>query len=280
MSDSFQPQELARARLPCPSLSPGVCSNSCPLSQWYHPTISSSVFLLLLPSVVPTVRIFSSELALHIRWPKYWSFSISPSSEYSGLIFFRIDWFDLLVVQGTLKSLLQHHNSKAWVLQCSVFIMVQLLHPYMITGKSIALTIWTLVGKVMFLPCNTRSRFVMAILPRSKHLLILWLQSPFTLILEPKKLKFATVSPFPPSICCEVMGLDAMIFVFWMLNLKAAFYSSLSPSSRGSLVSLCFLPLEWSHLHIWGCWYSSWESWFQLVINPAQHFTWCTLHRS
>ena len=179
--------------------------------------------LLLLPSVFPTVRIFSNELALHIRWPNHWRFSISPSGEYSGLIFFRIDWFDLFAVQGPLNSLLQHHNLKASVLQCSVFFMVQLLHSYMITGKSIALTIRTFIGKVMSLPFNTQYRFVLAILPSSKHLLISWLQSPFTLILDPKKLIFATVSPFSPSICHEVMGPDAMTLVFWMLNLKPAF---------------------------------------------------------
>ena len=243
VSDCLRPHGLQHVRPPCPSSSPGACPNSCPLSQWYHPTISSSVFLLLLPSVVPTVRIFSSELALHIRWPKYWSFSISPSSEYSGLIFFRIDWFDLLVVQGTLKSLLQHHNSKAWVLQCSVFIMVQLLHPYMITGKSIALTIWTLVGKVMFLLFNALSSFVIAFLQRRKHLLLSGLQSPPAVILELKEIKSAIVLIFSLSICHEMMGPDAMIFVFWMLSFKTAFFhSSFLPSSRGSLVPLHFLP--------------------------------------
>ena len=141
--------------------------------------------LLLLPLIFPSIRIFSNELALCIRWPKYWSFSfsISPSNEYSGLISFRIDWFDLLAVQGTLKSLLQHHNSKASILQ------VQLSHPYMSTGKTIALNIWTLVGKVMSLLFNMLSRSVMVFLPRSKHLLTSWLQSPFTVILEPKKIK-------------------------------------------------------------------------------------------
>ena len=142
--------------------------------------------LLLLPSIFSTFRVFFSELVLLIRWPKYWSFSfnISPSNECSWLISFRIDWFDLLAVQGTLKSLLQHHSSKASILWCSAFFMVQLSHPYMTTGKTIALTIWTFVGKVLF---NMLSRFVIAFLPRSKHLLISWLQSLSAVILEPKK---------------------------------------------------------------------------------------------
>ena len=136
----------------------------------YHP-------FLLLPSIFPSIRVFSNESVLHIRWPKYWSFtfSVSPSSEYSGLISFRMDWLDLLAVQGTLKSLLQHHSSKASILRCSAFFMVQLLHPYMTTGKTIALTRQTFVGKVMSLLFNMLSRLVIAFLPRSKHLLILWL---------------------------------------------------------------------------------------------------------
>ena len=166
--------------------------------------------LLLLPSV------FSNESALRIRWPKYWSFSfsISPSNEYSELISFRIDWFDLLAVQGTLKGLFQHHSSKVSILQLSVFFMIQLLHPYMITGKTVALTRWTFVGKVMSLLFNMLSRLVIAFLPRSKHLLISWLQSPSAVILEPKTIKSVTVSNVSPSICHEVMGPDVMILVF------------------------------------------------------------------
>ena len=144
MSDSLRPHKLQHARLPCPFLSPGECSNSCPLSQGCHPTISSSVvpFSSCLQSF-PSIRVFSNESVLRIRWPKYWSFSfsISPSNEYSGLISFRMAWLDLLAVQGTLKSLLQHHSSKASVLQLSAFFMVQLSHPYVTTGKTIALTI-------------------------------------------------------------------------------------------------------------------------------------------
>ena len=158
----------------------------------------------------------SNESVLHIRWPKYWSFSfsISPSNEYSGLISFRMDWLDLLAVQGTLKSLLQHHSSKASILQCSAFFMVQLSHPYMTTGKTIALTRRTFDYKVMSLLSNILSRLVVVFLPRSKHLLISWLQSPSAVVLEPQKIKSIIVSTVSPSICNEVMGLDAMILVF------------------------------------------------------------------
>ena len=169
--------------------------------------------LLLLPSIFPSIRVFSNESALRIRWPKYWSFSfnISPSNEHPGLISFRMDWLDLLAVQGTLKSLLQHHSSKASILQRSAFFTVQLSHPYMTTGKTIALTRRTFVGKVMSLLLNMLSRLVITFLPRSKRLLISWLQSPSAVILEPRKIKSDTVSP---SISHEVMGSDAMIFIF------------------------------------------------------------------
>ena len=171
---------------------------------------------LLLPSVFPSIRVFSSESVLHIRWPKCWSFSfsISPSNEYSGLISFRIEWFDLLTVQGTLKSLLQHHSSKASILRCSAFFIVQLSHPYMTTGKTIALTRWTFVGKVKSVPFNQVSWLVLAFLPTSKHLLLSWMQSPSAVILEPKKVKSVTVSIVSLSICQEAMGPDAMILVF------------------------------------------------------------------
>ena len=178
----------------------------------FKPAFSLSSFAFIFPSI----RVFSSELALHTRWPKYWgfSFSINPSNEYSGLISFSMDWLGLLVVQGTLKSLLQHHNSKASIFQHSGYFMVQLSHPYMTTGKIIALTRWTFAGKVMSLLLNTLSRSVMAFLPWSKCLLISWLQSPSTVILEPKKIKSVSVSTFLPSICHKVMGPDAIIFVF------------------------------------------------------------------
>ena len=168
--------------------------------------------LHLLPSIFPSLRGFSSESVLLIRWPKYWSFNIniSPSNEHSGLISFRMDWLDLLAVQGTLKSLLQHHSSKASILQCSAFFIVQLSHPHMTTGKTITLTRWTFVGKVMSLLFNMLSSLVITFLPRSKCLLISWLQSPSAVILEPPKIKVCHCFP----ISHEVMGPDAMIFVF------------------------------------------------------------------
>ena len=172
--------------------------------------------LFLLPSIFPRIRVFSNESALCIRWPEYWSFSFntSPSNEYPGLISFRMDWLDLLAVQGTLKSLLQYHSSKASILQRSAFFIVQLSYPYMTTGKTIALTRQTFVDKVMSLLFSMLSRLVITFLPRSKRLLISWLQSPSAVILEPRKIKSATISTISPSICHEVMGPDAMILVF------------------------------------------------------------------
>ena len=169
--------------------------------------------LLLLPPIPPSIRVFSNESPLPMMWPKYWSFSfsISPFNEHPGLISFRMDWLDLLAVPGILKSLLQHHSSKASILQCSAFFTVQLSHPYMTPGKSIALTRQMFVGKVMSLLFNMLSRLVITFLPRSKRLLISWLQSPSAVILEPPKIKSETVSP---SISHEVMGPDAMILVF------------------------------------------------------------------
>ena len=172
--------------------------------------------LLLLPPIPPSSRVFSNESTLRIRWPKYrsFSFNISPSNGYSGLISFRMDWLDLLALQGTLKSLLQHHSSKASILWHSAFFIVQLSHSYMTTGKTIALTGWNFVGKVMSRTFNMLSRLVITFLPRSKNLLISWLQSPSAVILEPPKIKSVTVSNVSPSICHEVMGPDAMILVF------------------------------------------------------------------
>ena len=162
--------------------------------------------LLLPPSIFPSIRVFSNESALSIRWPKYWSFSfiISSSNEHPGLNSFRMDWLDLLAVQGTLKSLLQHHSSKTWTLWHSAFFIVQFSHPYMTTGKTIALPRQTFVGKVMSLFFNMLSRLVITFLPRSKHLLISWLPSPSTVILRPPKIKSTTVSPVSSSICHEV----------------------------------------------------------------------------
>ena len=169
--------------------------------------------LLLLPPIPHSIRVFSNESTLRMRWPKYWSFSlnISASKEYSGLISFRMDWLDLPAVQGSLKSLLQHHSSKASILWLSAFFIVQLSHPYMTAGKTIALTSQIFAGKVMSLLFNVLSRLVIAFLPRSKCLLISWLQSPTAVILEPPKIKSVTV---PLSICYEVMGPNAIILVF------------------------------------------------------------------
>ena len=186
-----------------------------------HPLSSPSP----LASNFPSIRVFSNESVLPIRWTKYWSFScsISPSNEHSGMISCRINWFDLLVVQGTLKSLLQNHSSKASILRCSAFFTVQLSHLYMTTGKTKALTRWTFVDKVMSLLFNMLSRLVIAFLPRNQHLLTSWWQSPSAVILEPKKIKSDTVSIVSPSICHEVMGPDAMILVFLMLSFKPTF---------------------------------------------------------
>ena len=234
---------LQHARLHCPPPTPGASSNSCPSSWWCHPTVSSSV--------VP----FSSHLQ---SFPASESFQISQFfashgqsigvsasasvNEYSGLISFRIDWFDLLVVQGTLKSLLQHHSSKASILQCSAFFIVQLSYLYMTTGKTIALTRRTFVGKGMSLLFNMLSRLVITFLPRSKHLLISWLQSPSAVILEPKKIESVTVSIVSPSICHKVMGPDAVILVFECWVLSQLFHSLLSFSPRSSSVPFNFLP--------------------------------------
>ena len=231
--------------------------------------------LRLLPLIFPSFRVFSNESALRIRRPKYWSFSfsVSPSNECSVLISFMIDWLDLFAVQETLKSLLQHHSSKAWILRHPAFFMVQLSYLYMTARKTIDLTIYTFVGKVMSLLFNILSRFVISFLPKSK------------------RLNFVTAG----TICSdsgaqeneiqhrfhwlhiylhEMMGLDAIIFIFWMLSFNQLFHSPLSPSSRDTLVSLHFLPLNWYHVHMWGCWYFSQQSWFQLVSHPAQHFVW------
>ena len=176
-----------------------------------HPLLSSSP-----PTPNPSQHHFSNESTLRMRWPKYWSFShsISPSSKHPGLVSFRMDWLDLLAVQETLKSLLQHHSSKASILRLSAFFTVQPSHPYMTTGKTTALTRWTFVGKVMSLLLNMLSSLVITFIPRSKCLFISWLQSPSAVILEPRKIKSDTVSTVSPSMSHEVMTPDAMIFVF------------------------------------------------------------------
>ena len=225
MSDFLWPHGLQHARPPCPSPSPAVYSNSCQLSWWCHPTISTSAvpFSSCLQSF-PASGSFKWVSSSH-QMAKVLEFQlqISPSNEYSGLISFRMDWLDLLAVQGILKSLLQHHSSKASILQHSAFFIVQLSHLYTTTGKTIALTRWTFVGKVMSLLFSMLSGLVITFLLRSTCLLISWLQSPSAVILEPQKIKSATVSTVSPSICHEVIGPDAMILLFWMLSFKPMF---------------------------------------------------------
>ena len=274
MSNSLRPHGLQHARLPCPSPTPGGCSNSCPSSRWCHP-ISSSV--------IP----FSSWLQ---SFPASGSFPMSQffvsggqiSASASVLPMNIQDWFPLgwtgwifLQFQGTLKSLLQHHSSKASILQRSAFLIVQLSHPYMTTGKTIASTRRTFVGKVTSLLFNMLSRLVIAFLARRKHLLTSWLQSPSAMILEPKKIKVSPCFHCFPSICHEVMGWEAMIFGFWMLSFKPAF--SLSSFifikwlfSSSSLSAIKVVSSSYLRLLIF-----SQQSWCQLVIHPAQHFT-CT----
>ena len=216
MSGSLQPHGLQHAKLLCPSPTRSLLKLMSIESVMPSNHLILCRPLLLPPSIFPSIRVFSNESVLHIRWPKYWSFSfnISPSNEYSGLFSFRMDWLDLLAVQGTLKSLLQHHSSKASIVWCSAFFIVQLSNPYMTTRKTIALTRWNFVGKVMSLFFNMLSRLVITFLPRSKHLLISWLQSPSAVILEPPKVKSVILSTVSPSICHEVMGPDAIILVF------------------------------------------------------------------
>ena len=223
VSDSLRPHESQHARPPCLSPASLSITNSRSLLKLMsiESVMPSSHLILYCPlflmsPIPPSIRVFSNESTLQLRLPKYWTFScsISHSNEQPGLISFRMDWLDLLAVQETLKSLLQHHSSKTSIFWHSAFFTVQLSHPYMTTGKTIALTRWTFVGKIMSLLFHMLSRLVITFLPRSKHLLISWLQSPSTVILEPKKIKSDTVSTVSPSISHEVMGPDAMILVF------------------------------------------------------------------
>ena len=208
-----------------------------------------------------------------------------PDKAGESTLLSRSGWLDLLAVQGILKSLLQHHRSKASILWRSAFFTVQLSHPYMTTGKTIARTRWTFVDKVMSLLFNMLSRLVITFLPRSKSLLISWLQSPSAVILEPQKIKVwqkiksDTISTVSPSISHEVMGPDAMILVFWIVSFKPTFSLS-SFTFINMLFSFSSLSdMQWCHPHIWG-WYFSQQSWFQLVRHPAWHFTWCAQYRS
>ena len=224
MSDSWRPPESQHARPPCPSPTPRIHSDSRPLSQWCHPPSHP----LTSPSPpafnLSQHQVFPIESVLCIWWSKDWSFSfsITPSNEQPGLISFRMDWLELLAVQGTLKRLLQHHSSKASILQRSAFFTVQLSHSYMTTRNTIALIRWAFVSKVMSPLFNMLSRLVITFLPRSKRLLISWLQSPSAVILEPPKNISHCFQCFP--ICLPWSdGLDAMILVFWMLNFKPTF---------------------------------------------------------
>ena len=208
MFDYLWPYGLQHARLPCPSSTPGGCSNSCPLSRWCHPTVSSSVAfysscLRSFPASgsFPMSRLFASGGQSIRASASVWVLPVN----IQGWFLLGLTGFYLLAVEGTLKSLLQHHNLKASILWWSAFFMIQHSHPYMTTGKTIALTIWTFVSKVISLLFNTLSRFVIAFLPKSKHLLISWLQSPSTVILEPMKIKSVTVSTLPPCVCHEMI---------------------------------------------------------------------------
>ena len=258
MSDSCDPMDCSMPGLPVPTVSWSLLK----LMSIELVMASSHLILchplVLLPSIFPSIRVFSSESALCVRWPKCWSFSfsISPSNEYSGLISLSIDWFDLLAVQGTPKNLLQQHSLKSSILLHLAFFMVQLSHLYTTTGKTVSLTIWTFVGKVISLLFNMLSRFVIAFLPRSKHFLISWLQSPSSVILEPKERK-SHCFYFSPFYLPWNDGTRCHIFIFWMLSFKPTFLLSsftlikwlLSSSSLSAIIS---------HLHIWGCWYFSW----------------------
>ena len=279
MLDSLWPHESQHTRPPCPSPSPGVHSHSRPLSRLCHPVISSSVVSFSsCPQSLPA-SVFSNESTLRMRWPKYWSFSFSiiPSKEIRGLISFRMDWLDLLAVQGTLKSLLQHHSSKPSILGCSSLLYGPTLTSIPDYWKNNKFGSMDLVSKVMLLLFKMRFRLVIAFLPKSKFLNFM---AAVTICSDigARQNKVCHCFCCFPSICHEVVGLVAMIFVFWMLSFKPTFSTPLSLLSRGSLVPLFFLPLGWCLLHVWGYWYFSQQSLFQLMLHPSRHFTWCTLY--
>ena len=255
MPDSSRPCELQHTR---PTCSYTISQSLLELMSIESMMPSNHLILcrplLFLSSTFPGTRVFYNELVLSIRWPMYWGFSLTIShfNANSGLISYRADRFDLHAVQGTLKSFLQHHSSKPTILWCSAFFRVQLSHPYLTTGKPIALTIWTFVGKVMSLFLNMLFRFVTAFLPRSKHLLISRLQSPASVTFGAQENKVCHCFYFSPSICHKVIGLNAMIFIFWMLSLKPAFLPSsftfinrlFNPSS------LSAIRVAWSYLKL------------------------------
>ena len=278
MSGSLQPHGLQHTRLSCPSPSPRACSNSCPLSQWFHPTISSSV--LPFSSCLQSFPAFESFLVSWLLTSGGQSIGASASASVLPMNVQDLGLTSLISLQSKRlsKSLLQHHSSKAPVLHHSAFIMVQISHLYMTTGKTIALTRWTLVNKITSLLFNTLSRFAIAFLPRSKHLLISWLQSPSAVIFRAQENKVCSCFHYFPIY--EVMGPNAMILAFWMLSFKQVFslssftfikrlFSS-SLLSAIKVVSFAYLRLLIFLL----------QSWFQLVLHPAWHFAWCTLHIS
>ena len=244
-----------------------------------HFILCRPLFLLL--SIFPNIRVFSNKSDLRISWPKYWSFSfsISPSNEHAWLISFRMDWLGLLAVQG-----LSGVFSSTTVRSINSLELCLLYGPSLMSGhdywKNHSLIIQTFVSKVMSLIFNMLSRFFIAFLPRRKDLLISWLQSPFAVILEPKKVKSAIVSIVSSSICHEVMGLDALILVFWMLSFKTAFSLSSFTFIKWLINSSPLSAIKMVSSAYWGCWYFSCHSWFQLVSHPAWHFTWCPLQKS
>ena len=262
VSNSLWPHGLQHARPPCPLPSSEVCPSSHPLMTSSHLILWCP--LLLLPSIFSSIRDFSNESPLHIRWPKHWSFSFSISlSDCSGLISLKIVWFGLLALRGTLRSLLQHHGLKASVLWCSAFCTIS--QPYMTTGKTTAFTIQICVGRGESLLFNTV--WVCHRFPaRSSRLLTPWLPSPSAVILSPRREALSLLPSLPLLSAVKWWGR-------WVLS--RPFHSPPSHSSGDCLVPLHFLPLEWYHLHFWGCWCFSCLSWFQLVTHPAWHFSWC-----
>ena len=275
MSDSLWPHESQHARPPGPSPTPVDYSNSCSLIRWWNSAVLSSV--VPFPSCPQSLPVSGSfPMNQLFAWGGQ---SIGISASASVLPMNTQDWpsvgwtgWTFFAVQGTLKSLIQHHSSKAPIFQCSAFSTVQLSHPYITTGKTIALTRQTFVGKVMSLLFNMLFRLVITFPPRSKCLLISWLQSPSAVILEPKKIKSDTASTVSPFISHEMMGPDTMILVFWMLSFKPTF-SLFFTFIKRLFSSSSLSAIGWCYLHIWGYRYFSWQSWFQLVLLPAQRFS-------
>ena len=273
MSNSWDPMDCSTPGFPVYHQFPELTQTHVRVGDAIQPS-HLLLSLFLLPSIFPSIRVFSKESVLYIRWPKYWSFSFSnsPSNEYSGLISFT--WLDLLAVQGTLKSLLQQNNSKASVFWCSSFFIVQLSHPYLTTGETIALTRWTFVGKVISLLINMLYRFVLAFLSWSKHLLISWLHSPSAVIFGAQENKAFHCFHGFPSICYEVIWLDAMIFIFWMLSFNPAFSLSSFTFIKRCFTSSSPSAMSGCHLHIWG--------YYNSLCIPSLFFHWtnivCLLH--